>query len=102
MSYIDPHRLSVKTVILYTKSEGGEVRMLFDRSRDEFEEIIRTGSFLDDKCSDRNPDRIYPAYIAFSNIEDGYDFRLEEINIKNGFKKDFMPSTLKKWLEAHR
>ena len=103
MSFINPHRLIVKTVLLYTELEGGRVEVILGFSKQEYEDTIEKGYFESLRTGDKPTHKIYPAYMAFANIEDGYDFKLELINTNNGFSKGISPLiTLKEFLEKKR
>ena len=104
MSYIDPHRMIEKTVLIYTTMEGGESHTLFGFSKKSYSELLERGYF--DICTGDRETRIRPAYATIATLEDGYDFILEKINIKNGYKKEsvpsFNPEGLKRFMEAKR
>ena len=98
MRYINPRRKITETVLLYTRTEGGEVICLFGIGRTEFEKIVEKG-YIECKTGDRYPEKIYPAYITLATVEDGYDFQLEKINTQNGYQKNYVPSKLSDYLK---
>lgn len=80
--YINPHRGEDEYWLLYTLSEGENFQVT-GTSLTEYLDTIARGWFTR-RTGDREPDRIYPAYMTIVKALDGYDFVIQRINRRNG------------------
>lgn len=79
----EAHRGVGTKLLIYTTIEGGDVQILTDFVDERgFLEIIDRGWFAV-RFGDTMT-RIYPAYVAFAVVLDGYDFRLENVLTNRG------------------